>query len=126
MNKLKFRVWDAKKREYIVGLGSLKTSFEGELYYFSGHKKYTIEQFTGIHDSNKKMVYIGDIIRLIRPESNLHHLTGFVNWDDLTKTKICMVDVNRQTIYSLEELLTFRPYPMDFEIIGNIHENKDL
>ena len=72
----------------------------------------TIGQFTGLYDRNQKPIYEGDIVQ----------------WEE------CVADytfIKQKTeVFYSENSASFEPLNefnyCDFEVIGNIHDNKDL
>ena len=72
----------------------------------------TIGQFTGLYDRNQKPIYEGDIVQ----------------WEE------CVADytfiTQKTEVFYSENSASFEPLNefnyCDFEVIGNIHDNKDL
>lgn len=71
-DRFKFRVYDNDAGEYIDD-GAL---LDGRTGRISGNGNYTIEQSTGQHDLNGKLIFEGDIVLIrggIRGEIVWHH-----------------------------------------------------
>lgn len=138
MRTIKFRAWDGTfdKKMFIVDRLSYtydrtkvlatKMDYSSENAKFEQLKEksgqFPIMQFTGLKDKNGKEIYEGDIVKLKENEYYFER-SGEVIFEEGT-FKIKNVELwNDGTYnhYSLEILDT------EFcEIIGNIHENKDL
>ena len=138
MRTIKFRAWDGTfdKKMFIVDRLSYtydrtkvlatKMDYSSENAKFEQLKEksgqFPIMQFTGLLDKHGKEIYEGDIVKLKENEYYFER-SGEVIFEEGT-FKIKNVELwNDGTYnhYSLEILDT------EFcEIIGNIHENKDL
>lgn len=123
MNReIKFRLWDERKKEWSFDRDFL-LSLDGEVLFNIGYggkskldyscRDQIICQFTGLKDKNGKEIYEGDILQA--------HVFG------RTYTKECIfldgVFTYKETIYDWDCLADCH---LDWEVIGNIHENKDL
>lgn len=83
-------------------------------YWFIDKLKY-LDQCTGLQDRNGRLIYEGDIVNL----SSDREVVCSVVWDN-EKTGFC-VEYKKE----LYRFNTYRKYHL-IEVIGNIHENKDL
>ena len=119
MREIKFRAWYKPLK---------KTKFGSEFVYGAkafdfwnmSPDKYTLEQFTGLHDKNGKPIYEGDIVKLhvviLSPDDKV----GFIEY--IPKFGYCINfgdRIARQEYWAANDKHTI-------EVIGNIHENKEL
>lgn len=123
MDRFKFRVWNIENKNFIYdaiyaydGNNYKGKDNDGWIYcfgeYIDKNNEYIVEQCTGLKDKNGKLIYEGDIVNT----SNFGKC--FIEWAD---------DEAGFTLHSIETVNYYSIYCCkDFEIIGNIHENKDL
>lgn len=118
MRTIKFRVWSNKQKTYdykhpFNEIGNFYISQNGVLFSDYGNavtpevnvKAFVVEQFTGLYDKNCKPIYEGDILEL-------NGLRAEVVFD---KGIFCVIlDGARWVVEDR------------YEIVGNIHENKEL
>ena len=110
---LKFRVWDKNKKCFPI---------EGEIYLFDaikGYRKNLIaEQYTGLKDKNGKEIYEGDRIKIEGSDTVYTVEYGRGVWvarfGDESGDNICLFH------YVQKDMVLYA------EVIGNIHENKEL
>lgn len=108
MREIKFRAWNKKLSRFV---GRFDLNWLSEFTAFtSGNEKGSVElqQFTGLRDKNGQEIYEGDILRSWVGDSLLvrhcdNHARFLIGKDLLTKG-----------------------YAMDSEVIGNIHDNREL
>lgn len=124
MDRFKFRVWNIENKNFIYdaiyaydGNNYKGKDNDGWIYcfgeYIDRNNEYIVEQCTGLKDKNGKLIYEGDIIK-----TRQHTQNCIVVWFD------------KDSSFSLKSTTSDEYYPIycydGFEIIGNIHENKDL
>jgi uncharacterized phage protein (TIGR01671 family) len=114
MDRFKFRLWDKDignyfEKPYIfINTDGLLVSDDCVHVYEIDQKAYIVESCTGLKDKNGKLIYEGDIIREIsKKEPEWEEYVTEVKW------KVCGFN-----IYDAADFY--------FEVIGNIHENKEL
>lgn len=126
MRELKFRAWLKKEKCYgkVLGIdfyeGAVRVHYQqGELVVFNisiPFEDVVIEQYTGLKDKNGKEIYEGDIF-----EDDYNGGYEVVKWiDERSAFCLCYMGYERD----VEEFYTRCTNEM--EVIGNIHENKEL
>ena len=110
--EIKFRAWD-KVEDIMIYVDEIIWHIK----YLSGtHKRggttgkfkdYILMQYTGLKDKNGKEIYEGDILE----------------WHEDIKE---IVDFYEGSFYVGKRIFGVDVWSGDFEIIGNIYENKDL
>lgn len=113
-SRFKFRLW-AKDIEMYFGQPLIYINTDGKLVAEDGvkvyeidQKAYIVEQCTGLKDKNGKLIYEGDIILVDDDKCP-------IEWDS---------DNARYNVVGYGEI-AYLNYN-DIEVIGNIHENKEL
>lgn len=109
-DRFKFRVWDKEKRQYNNGM----LIFD----YMRGildPEKYILEQCTVLKDKNGNLIYEGDILKNHREE------VGYVSFYQDTAS---MVILDKNGL--IDDIIEKKYLGINFEIIGNIHENPEL
>lgn len=116
MNDIKFRAWLKESKQmiqvYDISWNKEAINTEGVWRYFN---EFELMQYTGLKDKNGKEIYEGDIIS----RENTYENNCVVKWDD----ESCGFTLNY--IY-FDESYNMNEFWDDFEVIGNIYENKDL
>lgn len=133
MNReIKFRAWNtySKKMCYLNEDDSasyLDGMFCSELEFINHHlndkdSNYIFEQFTGLKDKNGKEIYEGDLLSLKYP-NDLRRKTNAVIVYDYGSNSLRFKVYESTEMYVLYNHL---PKYLNFEVIGNIHDNPEL
>ncbi|MDR2207143.1 MAG: YopX family protein [Flavobacteriaceae bacterium] len=88
----------------------------------------TVGQFTGLHDKNGKEIYEHDIVILNEPEP-YNYVDCLIKYENATASFCLIALYDDCSIYELYKKGTVMSLyiPIEkIEVIGNIHENKDL
>ena len=131
MREIKFRVWDVQ-RKVIANVTSIMWLSEDEIEIdhdknglrepFQIHGDTAIlEQFTGFHDKNGKKIFEGDIIK--------HNNTNFVVEFSTNRLGFICIDRKHKTrvgFANWRDRNWMKSVSSYIQIIGNIHDNKEL
>ena len=123
-DRFKFRVWDnLDKKYYEDDCFQIQIESSGDLFIigpgndgedcFWETNNTVVEQCTGLKDKNGKLIYEGDIVEF---DGDFH---GDIAWDE--DAGCWAIRTTENTIYTFDNL-----YGYELEIVGNIHENKEL
>ena len=122
MREFKFRAYDLKKKEmfvpYLCEHNNINDAIDNLCYNMKGEVVVEFMQYTGLKDKNGKEIYEGDILEFT-PDKTFGVVTTFgkannlgVEWEN-----------NRTTIFTP---LFYMQCEKELNILGNIHENKNL
>ena len=126
MRKLKFRAWLKEERKMVnvetlfIGINRLCFgNFKTEDLFFRDFEEVELMQYTGLKDKNDKEIYEGDIVLIKLDETSTWHKTvvGFKKGAFIAN----LID-KEDYVYIFHHGFTGD----DFEIIGNVYENKNL
>lgn len=122
MREIKFRAWDTDLNKYVHAFNYNDYEIsddEGDIYITKNMETsgetplLELEQFTGLFDKNGKEIYEGDILKR----------ESFISW---------VITFNNSCFCAANITLPYRPFTLfdvdmsQREVIGNVHENKDL
>jgi len=114
VREIKFRAWD-KRFNNMVYAGAMAILYLND-------KDHEIMQFTGLHDSNGKKIWEGDIIRIPR-EKDIWQIRWHYHGFCLSrKRKPHTVDWGADE----EGYINYSRLWEEIEVIGNLYENPEL
>ncbi|GAP05090.1 YopX family protein [Fructobacillus tropaeoli] len=124
MREIKFRIWDENCEEWLnqdehviyADNGDVGEYDDDELVESIVHNT-VVEQFTGLHDKNGQEIYEGDIMKCVARGSNDIFIMKVAYFNDCAM--FCVHSNSHQ-----RRGLSVAFY--ESEVIGNIHENKEL
>ena len=118
MRELKFRAWNEELKRLIP----FEELSEFPLSALKSDKVWTFEQYTELKDKNGKEIYEGDIVKM--PLDLAIRQVGFVSF---VNGRFLVKDYEWEDgSYHIVDFYDYNIPNRDFEVIGNIHENKEL
>ena len=126
MREIKFRAWLKEERKMVnvetlfIGINRLCFgNFKTEDLFFRDFEEVELMQYTGLKDKNSKEIYEGDIVLIKLDETSTWYKTvvGFKKGAFIAD----LID-KEDYVYIFHHGFTGD----DFEIIGNVYENKNL
>ena len=113
-DRFKFRVWDKVFNIYWP-YDDIKGNIAWLLFPDNDNiNNVEIEQCTGLKDKNGKLIYDGDLVKLGE------YGVCQVIWSDDT-AEFMFKNLNEDLCEHVDTMLMY-----DWEVVGNIHENKEL
>lgn len=112
MREIKFRAWDEEFNKYLEW--DFINKIEGYDLFNSPENNLIVEQYIGRKDIKGKEVYDGDIVDIV--DEGRHITNLIVKYDNDLCGFVMENNEWRKRLYLVEYI----------EVIGNIHENKDL
>ena len=127
MRALEFRAWwkDTKRfldcDEWYMTCSGAKYLHYAVMPYKDDN--FIIEQYTGIKDKNGKEIYEGDIVSEEFEYGGEKTKTIWqVRWSD----DECAFELHYVSGFKVDDCSLYADDEEDYEVIGNIHENKEL
>jgi hypothetical protein len=116
VREIKFRAWDQRKKEYHKGIIAVSNDGVMRMLDTTEHEmwadtSFVAEQYTGLNDKNGVEIYEGDVIIN----------TDFPRQPATVIFQHCCFRVDVGSFLTLDHY-----HPSLLEVIGNIHENKEL
>lgn len=145
MKELKFRAWwiDAEEYVKVSGIDFINEEIHMTEEYKNGtysideipFDEVILEQYTGLKDKDGKEIYIGDIVEYSGYGKNIFEITSEIGSYMLSTNNVNLYkvfdDCWNDNVYPLSQLFFNQEVTedltlYDLEVIGNIHENKEL
>lgn len=124
-NRLRFRVWNNAENSYMTSFAFAGTVYNDATFRPFGNtcEHLVVEQCTGLHDVDGKLIYEGDILERGRCQT----VYPFVAYYD---QETCRWRLRSKTLepWCLKDDLTETNVSIvyKYRVVGNIHENKEL
>lgn len=117
MRQIKFKVFDSKEKTWIWNLGMKKNNV---LCDGTEEGRFKIMQFTGLHDSNGKEMYEGDVVALKTSDNMIKYYIHYYDGEFRL--------IHKNGIWGrISQLIVAKiKFDLEFEVIGNIHDNPEL
>lgn len=124
MNNLKFRAWDKANKEMLkidvidFFLEEIRVLENNGSSFSMKFSDVELMQSTGLFDKNGKEIFEGDIVKSV----------SFTNWKGVIKfsQKELSYVLEYKGNFLLKDTILLSVFDKEFEIIGNIYEDKEL
>lgn len=135
-DRFKFRFFDKKKQKMMYENSDFSDYCKDEwwgheeqmaleaLDVFDNPEYYILMQSTGLKDKNGKLIYEGDIIKYLSGTVNKKFVKYITKWND-NMGQFYISKINPSEYDNWKDWHLGR-HDLDYEIIGNIYENKEL
>lgn len=123
MREIKFRAWDKYAKEMVFaktidfGINGAECIVDSSGIIGEVSSEWDLEQFTGLYDKNGQEIYESDVVKCTAHGSN----------------NVFVMQVAYSDVWAMFYVYSDSHKPRgltvayhDFEVIGNIHENKEL
>lgn len=119
----------------VVTVGGMDGKYDVRPYYYryiDGDEEFPLDalilmQSTGLRDKNGTMIYEGDILEMLLKDidDKIEYKLGAVEYS--TRSLEYLIRTKEGLVYSFGPILNGAGfYEFELEVIGNIHDNKDL
>lgn len=118
-DRFRFRFWD-KETQTMQKFPKIELKYRITLDKIFSDDRVIFMQCTGLKDKNGKLIYEGDIVRVVT-QPNIVENIGIVKWDNTTAQFLRTANlINRNS------LVSFWWNNTNSEVIGNIYESHEL
>ena len=117
MREIKFRAWNVATKVMIDlrAMTPLALNMDTDGLFIPFSDGLILEQYTGLHDKNGVECYFGDKVKHDNGD------IGFIEWDE-GRCGVCFSWPHSK--YDTKSYPISNADYIDFEVIGNIHEDK--
>lgn len=118
-DRFKFRFWD-KETQTMQKIPIVELRHRITLDKIFADDRVIFMQCTGLEDKNGKLIYEGDIVKF---NYDTDEIRAVVSWDN---KELIGFYLNATDYFKDEYVTDYDFYKNDYEVIGNIYENKSL